>query len=115
MPKIIDMQTFDRIRELLKAGNRSAIDIANSVGVSDSLVYRIAAGEHFYQASEVERARRRLNQEKNPARAPRYLPTPEEIAEACKRILAARLRRSDEDEPAGWTPPMFSARTLANV
>ncbi|NOY40779.1 MAG: hypothetical protein GXP26_02930 [Planctomycetes bacterium] len=115
MPKLMSRSTFDQIDRLLRSGKHTYVAIGNLVGVDYTAVRTIARGRHFYQADEQEQTRRRGQLQGRSSCGPQYLPTPEEIAEACERIHAERRRSASEDDADGWTPPVFSERMLTGV
>jgi len=112
MPKLMTKRTFSRIERMLRNDRHTQTAIADHVGVTATVVARIAEGKHFYQAGEQERHRRSGRNAGCGKRLPNYLPTPEEIAEACEAIQEARLLARDDDNADGWTPPVYSERLL---
>ena len=97
MPKLISKRTFRTIERMLETGDRSYAEIAATVGVEQSLVWRIAKGKHYYQCDSAEQGRRRG---RRAGSQPPYLPTPEKIESECARLRAERPL-SKQDDPDG--------------
>ena len=112
MHHLTDRDKFDRVVELLQDGRLTHVAIGKMVGVHCTMVRCVAQGKHFYQADEAEQKRRSGLSSNG---SPKYMPTPAEIAEACKQIQANRRKSASEDDSDGWTPPVVSGRLLPAV
>ena len=91
MPKLISEKTFQTIEIMLEAGGQSYADIAEAVGVEQSLVCTIARGKHSYSAKRDKLRRSRADTQQI------YLPTPEQIEIECARLRATRKHRENDD------------------
>ena len=112
----ISRERFQAVVDRLAEGPVAFLIVARDLGVPIECVVRIADGKHAYQngSRKGERTGNSLA-----ANSPRrelkgnavYLPTPEQIEIECARLRAARI--VDEEDPGGWTPPIYSERFLA--
>ncbi len=112
MPYLINLETFEAVRERLQSGPPAFSVVAKELGVSRPTVTRIANGTHYYQCDSAEQGRLR---ESWADKQRIYLPTPEQIKSESAQLRAARPPIEDDDEandPDGWPPSAITLGTL---
>lgn len=99
---ITPKETIERIEAMIDGSEGSGLSqaaIARACNVDPAVVRAVQRGQHFYQQTPEEQARRSANTCAEAAFAQasggRYLPTPEEIRAACLAI-------HDRDQRAGY-------------
>ena len=109
---MIDKNRFNAVKELLSSTHLTFGDIAKRTNTYLDTVKLIADGQHPYQTGKcggVAKPRTSSREGLGPrvTGAKGYMPSPDEIAEKCAIIRAARAAAGD-DEQDGWTPPLYS-------